>query len=69
MEKGTKNTTPRGYESEVDTPLREIAGVYQNEMLGTRGHAELTHYEERLKMVLGLDLLGDVERGGDYGLP
>jgi hypothetical protein len=27
--------------------------VYTREMLGTRGHAELTHYEERLKLVLG----------------
>lgn len=34
----------------------EVAVVYEDEMLGTRGHAELTHYEERLKMVLGLDL-------------
>ena len=34
----------------------EVAEVYQDEMLGVRGHAELTHYEERLKMVLGLDL-------------
>ena len=35
---------------------REVAEVYREEMLGTRGHAELTHYEERLKMVLGLEL-------------
>jgi hypothetical protein len=34
----------------------EVAEIYQEEMLGVRGHAELTHYEERLKMVLGLDL-------------
>ncbi|NTV46993.1 MAG: ATP-binding protein [Chlorobiales bacterium] len=35
----------------------EVAQVYTEEMLGTRGHAELTHYEERLKMVLGTGLL------------
>ncbi len=31
--------------------------VYQSEMLGSRGHAELTHYEERLKQVVGDELL------------
>ncbi len=35
----------------------EIAEVYEEDMLGVRGHGELTHYEERLKMVLGLELL------------
>ncbi len=35
----------------------EVAGVYEREMLSVRGHAELTHYEERLKLVLGGDLL------------
>jgi len=34
---------------------QEIAEVYQTEMLSTRGHAELTHYEERLKLVLGIE--------------
>ena len=33
-----------------------VEEVYQNNMLGTRGHAELSHMEERLKMVLGPDL-------------
>ena len=28
----------------------EVNDIYENEMLGIRGHAELTHYEERLKM-------------------
>ena len=32
-----------------------VAEVYQAEMLSTRGHAELTHYEERLKLVLGIE--------------
>jgi len=32
---------------------KDIADVYKSEMLGTRGHAELTHYEERLRQVLG----------------
>ena len=35
----------------------DAAKVYGNEMLGVRGHAELTHYEERLKMVLGSETL------------
>ena len=38
--------TTQFLKSDVDT-------VYQSEMLGVRGHAELTHYEERLKTVLG----------------
>jgi len=31
----------------------EVGEVYEKEMLGVRGHAELTHYEERLEMILG----------------
>jgi len=31
----------------------DVEDVYNNHMLSTRGHAELTHYEERLAMVLG----------------
>lgn len=31
----------------------EVNDIYESEMLGIRGHAELTHYEDRLKMVLG----------------
>ncbi len=33
-----------------------VAEVYQQSMLGIRGHVELSHFEERLKMVLGPDL-------------
>jgi len=33
-----------------------VEDVYQKDMLGVRGHAELSHLEERLKMVLGTDL-------------
>lgn len=36
---------------------QDVDEVYRTEMLGTRGHVELTHYEERLKLVLGSDLL------------
>jgi hypothetical protein len=36
--------------------LEEVGEVYKEEMLGIRGHAELTHYEERLEMVLGKEL-------------
>jgi hypothetical protein len=31
----------------------EVNDIYESEMLGIRGHAELTHYEDRLKLVLG----------------
>jgi hypothetical protein len=34
----------------------DIEEVYKSEMLGVRGHAELTHYEERLERVLGIEL-------------
>ena len=34
----------------------EVNDIYESEMLGIRGHAELTHYEERLKIVLGPEL-------------
>ncbi len=37
--------------------LEDIAGIYDRDMLGVRGHAELTHYEERLKLVLGEEQL------------
>lgn len=39
---------------ETELGAREVTDVYQTEMLSTRGHAELTHYEERLKLVLGI---------------
>ena len=35
----------------------EVEEVYHREMLGVRGHAELTHYEERLKLVIGAEYL------------
>jgi hypothetical protein len=34
----------------------EVEDIYEKEMLGIRGHAELTHYEDRLKLVLGPEL-------------
>jgi len=34
-----------------------VEDVYTHSMIGVRGHAELSHMEERLRMVLGLDLL------------
>jgi len=36
--------------------VEEVGHVYGKEMLSVRGHAELTHYEERLEMVLGKEL-------------
>lgn len=40
----------------MECSVREAGEVYEKEMLGVRGHAELTHYEERLEMVLGKEL-------------
>ena len=47
-----------------------VAEVYEDSMLGTRGHVELSHMEERLRMVLeperyllGLDLLTEAAVG------
>ena len=37
----------------MEFSAEEVGEVYESEMLGTRGHVELTHYEERLKLVLG----------------
>ena len=34
----------------------EVHDIYENEMLGIRGHVELTHYEDRLKLVLGTEI-------------
>ena len=33
----------------------EVEDVYETEMLGIHGHVELTHYEERLKLVLPIE--------------
>jgi len=40
----------------MECSVQEVNEVYAREMLGVRGHAELTHYEERLEMVLGKEL-------------
>jgi len=34
---------------------KDVARVYKTDMLGTRGHVDLIHYEERLEMVLSRD--------------
>jgi len=34
----------------------EVHEIYNTEMLSVRGHAELTHYEDRLKLVLGEEI-------------
>jgi len=36
--------------------IQDVAEVYKSDMLGVRGHVELTHYEERLEKVLPKDL-------------
>jgi len=40
----------------MECSVEEVGEVYEKDMLGVRGHAELTHYEERLEMVLGKEL-------------
>lgn len=42
-----------------DTTLRveQLESIYREHMLSVRGHAELTHYEDRLKLVLGHDAM------------
>lgn len=37
--------------------LQDVERVYQDRILSTRGHAELSHYEERLKLMVGDALL------------
>lgn len=34
----------------------EVNDIYESELLGIRGHSELTHYEDRLKIVLGPEI-------------
>ena len=41
--------------NDMNFSVNEVDTVYNEEMLSIRGHAELTHYEERLKMTLGED--------------
>ncbi|XXY52082.1 ATP-binding protein [Sorangium sp. So ce269] len=45
------NDTKRRVQQEVS--LEDVERVYKHSMLSTRGHAELSHMEERLKLVLG----------------
>ncbi|MBN1342423.1 MAG: ATP-binding protein [Phycisphaerae bacterium] len=40
----------------MDFSASEVEEVYRTEMLSIRGHAELTHYEERLEGVLGREV-------------
>jgi hypothetical protein len=43
--------------SQETCSVEDVDRVYQQSMLSTKGHVELTHYEERLKRVLGEELL------------
>ena len=36
--------------------LTDVSRIYETDMLGIRGHGELSHYEERLRMVIGKDM-------------
>jgi len=44
------------FQKQTEVTADFVEEVYQREMLGVRGHAELSHLEERLKMVLGAEL-------------
>lgn len=41
----------------TEITLDDVDRVYRERMLSSRGHAELSHYEERLKLVLGEGIL------------
>jgi len=41
----------------MEVSSADVEPMYTSEMLGSRGHAELAHYEERLRMVLGSEIL------------
>ncbi len=40
-----------------DVSRQDIKAIYKEDLLSVRGHAELAHYEDRLKLVLGEELL------------
>lgn len=42
---------------DMNLDLASIDTIYREEMLSVRGHAELTHYEDRLKLILDGDAL------------
>jgi hypothetical protein len=44
------------FRNQTEVKADFVDKVYRQEMLGVRGHAELSHLEERLKMVLGTEL-------------
>lgn len=45
------------YRGEMVCTVKDVDVIYEQEMLSARGHAELMHYEERLKLVLGEDVV------------
>ena len=44
------------YKNITEVTLEMVDGIYQSRMLGVRGQAQLSHFEERLKLVLGEEL-------------
>jgi len=40
----------------MECTVKDVKNIYKERMLGTRGHAELSHYEERLKKALGTEV-------------
>lgn len=45
------------HRGEMTCTVRDVDAIYEQDMLSARGHAELMHYEERLKLVLGEDVV------------
>ena len=45
------------YRGEMSFAAKDVDVIYEQEMLSARGQAELMHYEERLKVVLGEEAL------------
>lgn len=45
------------YRDDMRLTIAEVNELYETEMLGLRGHADLTHYEERLSMYFEKDRL------------
>jgi uncharacterized protein len=44
------------FKKKTEVSVEMVDEIYQSRMLGVRGHAELSHLEERLKIVLGAEL-------------
>lgn len=45
------------HRGEMTCTVTDVDAIYEQDMLSARGHAELMHYEERLKLVLGEEIV------------